>query len=153
MAIDIEVDDYYAQPHLSAGPTSSCAQYQQLIRHAPPPCIIRDPFLFLRNFDMLGPHQPQVMDRAGHDAITHNAHHESLQLFNTALEHEESRQKTTLACVMNACLPRPAFDEHCAYINDSRCAMQCSTVYVARADGSDSDLPEPWKPSDAASVL
>ena len=53
---------------------------------------------------------------------------------------------------MNACLPRPAFDEHRAYINDSRCAMQCSTVYVARADGSDPDLPEPRKPSDAASV-
>ena len=54
---------------------------------------------------------------------------------------------------MNACLSRPAFDEPRAYINDSRCSMQCSTVYAARADGSDPDLPEPRKPSDEVSVL
>ena len=90
-----EADDYYAQPHLSAGLTSSCAQYQQLIRLALPPraaCIVRDPFLLLRNFDMFGLHQPQVMDSAGHDTMTLNAHHESLQRFNTALEHEATRQ-------------------------------------------------------------
>ena len=60
MATDFEADDYYAQPHLSAEPTASCAAYQQLIRPPLLPrteCIVRDPFLPLRNFDMLGPHQ------------------------------------------------------------------------------------------------
>ena len=65
MATDFEADDYYAQPHLSAEPTASCAAYQQLIPPPLPPrteCIVRDPFLPLRNFDMLGPHQPTLMD-------------------------------------------------------------------------------------------
>jgi len=64
MATDFEADDYYAQPHLSAEPTVSCASYQQLIRPPLPPrteCIVRDPFLPLRNFDMLGPHSDAIL--------------------------------------------------------------------------------------------
>ena len=66
MATDFEADDHYAQSHLSAEPTASCAAYQQLIPPPLPPrteCIVRDPFLPLRNFDMLGPHSDSYLDR------------------------------------------------------------------------------------------
>ena len=100
------------------------------------------------------------------------------QRFKTALEHEAAREQIAFACMTDAVPARPVFDEPRAYIDDSRwyticpepqrgdvdfdlrnphpfytmssSGMESSTVYAARTDGSDPDLPEPRKPPDTA---
>jgi hypothetical protein len=120
MATDLEADDYYADPHHSAESTASCAQFQQIIHPPLPPrteCIVRDPFLPLRNFDMLGPHHVQVLGS--------NARNRRRQRFLTALEHEAARQQIAFACMTDAVPARPVFDEPRAYIDDSRWYTIC----------------------------
>ena len=112
---------------------------------------------------MLGPHQ---------ESNTMSGHHVKRrdQRFKTALEHEAAREQIAFACMTDAVPARPVFDEPRAYIDDSRwytvcpepqpgdfdfdlcnphsfyamssSGMACSTVYAARADGSDPHLPE-----------
>ena len=103
MATDLEADDYYADPHHSAESTTSCAQFQQIIHPPLPPrteCIVRDPFLPLRNFDMLGPHL---------ESNTFSSHHGKRkdQRFRTDIAHEAVREQIAFACMTDAVPARP----------------------------------------------